>query len=361
MTGDLTASGLALVCVALIARGSRRGVAARALELGAAPYTAPGGSAGGVCPVTNETTLWRALTRTFEDRRLFARARFVSGSTDRWCAQMLFELEDQPGVPVSSVFCIPKQQRSFEAKLAAVEERVGKQPDLSTMHQIATDAIGEAIRAERAERDRAIDAVAEETRGQVEALIGVKVAALEERVGKQPDLSAVRRTVTDAIGEAIRTERAERDHAIGAVAEEARRAAKTEVMELEERLRETTGKVPIARAWKPESVTYAGAFVTDEGSTWQAVRDTAKRPGESEDFVLIALAGKDGRDGRSIALRGEYDPQESYTRLDVVTKAGSCWVALRDNPGVLGHSDGWLLLTAHGERGGARRTWGPRT
>jgi hypothetical protein len=50
-------------------------------------------------------------------------------------------------------------------------------------------------------------------------------------------------------------------------------------------------------------------------------------------------------------LRGEYDPQESYTRLDVVTKAGSCWVALRDNPGVLGQSDGWLLLTAHGERG----------
>jgi hypothetical protein len=109
VTGDLTASGLALFCVALIARGSRRGVAARALELGAAPYTAPDGSAGGVCPVTNETTLWRALTRTFEVRRLFARARFVSGSTDRWCAQMLFELEDQPGVPVSSVFRIPKR------------------------------------------------------------------------------------------------------------------------------------------------------------------------------------------------------------------------------------------------------------
>jgi hypothetical protein len=107
-SGDVRASGLALFCIALIARGSRRGVAARALELGAAPYTLPDGSPGGACPITNETTLWRALTRTFEDRRMFSRLRFVSGSTDRWCAQMLFELEDQPG-PVTSLFCIPKR------------------------------------------------------------------------------------------------------------------------------------------------------------------------------------------------------------------------------------------------------------
>jgi hypothetical protein len=108
-SGDVTASGLALFCIALIARGSRRGVAARALELGAAPYTAPDGSVGDVCPLTRQTTFWRALTRTFEDRGLFSRARFVSGSTDRWCAQMVFELEDQPGAPASSLFCIPKR------------------------------------------------------------------------------------------------------------------------------------------------------------------------------------------------------------------------------------------------------------
>jgi hypothetical protein len=108
-SGDVTASGLALFCIALIARGSRRGVAARALELGAAPYTTADGSPGGVCPVTGETTLWCALTRVFEDRRIFGLARFVSGSTERWCAEMLFELEDQPGVPVSSLFCIPKR------------------------------------------------------------------------------------------------------------------------------------------------------------------------------------------------------------------------------------------------------------
>jgi hypothetical protein len=107
-SGDVTASALALFSIALIARGSRRGVAARALELGAAPYKLPDGS-DGICPITSEPTLWRALTHTFEDRRLFSRARFVSGSTDRWCAQMQFEREDQPDAPVWSTFCITKR------------------------------------------------------------------------------------------------------------------------------------------------------------------------------------------------------------------------------------------------------------
>jgi hypothetical protein len=42
-----------------------------------------------------------------------------------------------------------------------------------------------------------------------------------------------------------------------------------------------------------------GSFVVHDDSTWQALTDTAKRPGTGEDWVLIARAGKDGRDGQS--------------------------------------------------------------
>jgi hypothetical protein len=96
-----------------------------------------------------------------------------------------------------------------------------------------------------------------------------------------------------------------------------------------------------------ETVTYAGALVVHNGACFQAANDTAQVAGGS-DWLPIAKAG---RDGRSIVLRGEYDPNDAYAGLDVVTRAGSCWIATRDDPGVLGESDRWLLVAAHGGRG----------
>jgi hypothetical protein len=131
------------------------------------------------------------------------------------------------------------------------------------------------------------------------------------------------------------------------------------IAEFETRMETATGKLPIAWAWQPEMVVYAGSFVMHDGSCWQAVRDTAKRPGDGDDWACIAKGGRNGVDGRSMTFRGEYDAKDSYARLDVVTRAGSCWVATRDNPGVLGESDGWTLIAAHGEQG-ERGKPGPR-
>ena len=60
-----------------------------------------------------------------------------------------------------------------------------------------------------------------------------------------------------------------------------------------------------------------------------------------------------------MTFRGEYDAKDSYARADVVTRADSCWVATRDHPGVLGESDGWTLIAAHGEQGETGKP-GPR-
>jgi hypothetical protein len=106
-------------------------------------------------------------------------------------------------------------------------------------------------------------------------------------------------------------------------------------------------------------VTYAGSFVVHAGSAWQACCDTAKRPGDSPDWACVARAGRDGADGRSMTFRGEYVAGDAYAEFDVVTRAGSCWVAIRDNPGTLGESIDWRLIAAHGERG-ERGKAGPR-
>ncbi|HEY1886503.1 MAG TPA: collagen-like protein, partial [Roseiarcus sp.] len=77
-----------------------------------------------------------------------------------------------------------------------------------------------------------------------------------------------------------------------------------------------------------------GEIVVHNGATWQAKCDTGQTPGGS-DYVCVARAGADGKDGKSVVWRGEYDPGDAYARLDVVTKAGSCWLAVGDGPGVL--------------------------
>lgn len=93
------------------------------------------------------------------------------------------------------------------------------------------------------------------------------------------------------------------------------------------------GKLPRVRHWKPDSVFYDGDVVHHEGGTYQALKDTSHRPGSSEDWICLAASGLDGRDGRSFALRGTYDPNESYFALDVVTVNATWFAARQDNPG----------------------------
>lgn len=109
------------------------------------------------------------------------------------------------------------------------------------------------------------------------------------------------------------------------------------------------GKLPVAKIWQPESVTYQAEFVCHEGALYQARKDTAQAPGESE-WVCVACAGRDGCDGLTPNVCGTYDARKTYERLDIVALDGTAFIAKQDNPGVcLG--DGWQLLSRQGRPG----------
>jgi hypothetical protein len=112
-----------------------------------------------------------------------------------------------------------------------------------------------------------------------------------------------------------------------------------------------TGTLRVAEPWT-ERVHYAGEVVTHSGGTWQAVRDTG-RPVATEDWVCLAApgaAGRDGRDGRGMALRGTYAPGMKYAALEIVALNGASFVARRDDPGPC-PGDGWQLLVKQGKQG----------
>jgi hypothetical protein len=124
-----------------------------------------------------------------------------------------------------------------------------------------------------------------------------------------------------------------------------------------ERIGAISGKLPIAKAWVPETVTYRGALVVHDGACWQALQDTAQPPGGC-DWVNVARAGRDGRDSASLNLRGPYDMGQPYERLDVVEFGGDAFVARHDGPGLCPGED-WLALSASGPKGDKGET-GPR-
>lgn len=108
------------------------------------------------------------------------------------------------------------------------------------------------------------------------------------------------------------------------------------------------GKLPIVKAWE-DRVHYEGEVVTFDGSAFQAVRDTGKAPGH-EDWNCIVRAGRNGEDGKSLAIRGTWDEAADYDALDIVTLNGAAFGAKHDNPGPC-PGEGWQLLAAQGKRG----------
>ena len=92
-----------------------------------------------------------------------------------------------------------------------------------------------------------------------------------------------------------------------------------------------------------------GNLVQHLGSSWQAERDTAKEPGTSDDWRLIAAAGEPGV---SFAIRGTWRAGERYKALDVVTLDNGWFVARRDDPGVF-PGPGWQSgpVGRRGEKG----------
>ena len=108
------------------------------------------------------------------------------------------------------------------------------------------------------------------------------------------------------------------------------------------------GKLPMARAWRPDEVHYEGDIVVHAGATWQARKDTGQAPGH-RDWICLAQAGNDGG---SITPKGLFRPDavELYQRLDLVTLNGSSFLALKDQPGPC-PGEGWQLLVSQGKAG----------
>ena len=98
-----------------------------------------------------------------------------------------------------------------------------------------------------------------------------------------------------------------------------------------------------------DRIFYAGDLAAHLGSSWQAARDTAREPGASEDWRLVAAAGAPGA---SFAIRGTFSAAEKYRALDVVTLDHGWFVARRDNPGPI-PGPGWQSgpVGKRGEKG----------
>ena len=98
-----------------------------------------------------------------------------------------------------------------------------------------------------------------------------------------------------------------------------------------------------------DQIFYQGQVVAHKGASWQATRDTAKQPGASDDWQLIAAAGEPGA---SFNIRGTHAAGEKYRRLDVVTLDYSWFVAKYDDPGPI-PGPGWQVgpVGRRGEKG----------
>jgi hypothetical protein len=119
------------------------------------------------------------------------------------------------------------------------------------------------------------------------------------------------------------------------------------------------GMLPIAKAWRSDTVHYAGEVATHLGSTFQAVRDTGTAP-PGKDWIPLAAAGRDAVTPR---VRGVFAEAEQYQALDIVALNGCSFIAKHDTPGAC-PGDGWQSLARPGKNGkdgepGAPGTPGP--
>jgi len=116
------------------------------------------------------------------------------------------------------------------------------------------------------------------------------------------------------------------------------------------------GKLPVVRAWL-RGVHYEGDIRAHEGSTYQAVKDTAEEP-PHDDWIVIASRGEAPYVGEVCGL---YRSDGQYRKFDIVVLNGAEWRAKKDSPGPI-PGDGWALSAQKGDRGnkGDRGDVGPR-
>jgi hypothetical protein len=65
-----------------------------------------------------------------------------------------------------------------------------------------------------------------------------------------------------------------------------------------------------------------------DGSTYQALRDTARAPPHPDHWICLASAAI------TPAVRGTFDATARYKKLDIVTFDKSSFIARHDDPGL---------------------------
>jgi hypothetical protein len=267
---------------------------------------------------------------------------------------------------------LEEKELVFEARVAEFERRAeiaeqrarGLEAAIAELRQQIRD---DAIRLADDLRGRARDAslaATTELRSKLESTFATGRMEAEKRAERAEERTRALEIAMVELRGAVRDDVVK---ASGDLRQQARDASALVGVELREMiearfiaLSERPGRLPIARAYKPDTITRAGHLVAFNGEMFQAIRDTARRPGGGQDWICVARGGKGGRDGRSIIFRGAFDLHEAYCEGDLVSREGQTFIATRDNPtGLPGDSDGWQLLAARGVKGDRGET-GPR-
>jgi hypothetical protein len=148
------------------------------------------------------------------------------------------------------------------------------------------------------------------------------------------------------------------------VAEAQARTFDRRLVDLEARLKTAAGQLPPIKGWREGMVVYAGEVATSDGNLYQARVDTGSRPGsDPEAWVCVACAGQNGKDGASVSVRGEWTAKDAYGLLDIVTRNGCSYIAIRPNPGrPADDGGGWMMLAGRGPQGetGKQGLMGPK-
>jgi hypothetical protein len=249
--------------------------------------------------------------------------------------------------------------RATDTRLARIEQRLAEIAE--TGHErvlILRDALADFAAAELAKRDDEIVSLQKQIADvqhklEQQAAIDQRVHEISGRLEEKQERSDRGKNGTgdfiQTMGTLITQERRSTRTEFKAAVEEMRRALEAKLAAVEERLRSVPGRLPVAKIWRAESVTYEAQVVCYEGALYQARKDTAQVPG-GPDWICVARAGRDGCDGRTLNVCGTYDVREKYERLDVVAFEGASFIASKDDPGIC-PGPGWQPLSKRGKPG----------
>jgi hypothetical protein len=114
--------------------------------------------------------------------------------------------------------------------------------------------------------------------------------AIDERIREH--IKIARKPMVDATGGVLGQFRAQLREELKQAIEEAQDVVAAKLAEQKERFLATPGRLPVAKIWRLESVTYEGEVVSYEGTLYQARKDTAQSPGgsDSQAFDVVIRA-----------------------------------------------------------------------